>query len=82
MTGDDIEECLPGLIEYVIRRSGGESALRFYGHIVVQAKDKLASVTVRRAVIYEIQGGNLMSGCARGGSTAINSPRSAWPRSS
>ncbi len=57
----DIEECLPGLIEYVIRRSGGESALRFYGHIVAQAKDKLDSVTVRRAVIYETQGGNLVS---------------------
>ena len=54
---DITEECLPGFVEYVIRRSGGESALRFYGHILAKAKDKLDSVTVRRAIIYETQGG-------------------------
>ncbi len=58
---DNTEECLPGYTEYVIRRSGGETALRFYGHIVAKAKDKLDSRTVRRAVIYETQGGNLVS---------------------
>lgn len=58
---DNTEECLPGFVEYVIRRSGGETALRFYGHILATARDKLDSVTVRRAVIYETQGGNLVS---------------------
>jgi hypothetical protein len=58
---DITEDCLPGFIEYVIRRSGGRSALRFYGHILAKAQDKFDSVTVRRAVIYETQGGNLVS---------------------
>jgi hypothetical protein len=58
---DNTEECLPGFIEYVIRRSRGGSALRFYGHILASAEDKLDNVTVRRASIYETQGGNLVS---------------------